>query len=169
MHIRKEQKADYDTIHALTRDAFAPMAFSDGTEADLITALRDQGNLTLSLVADQDGVVVGHVAFSPVTIAGRHDGWFGLGPIAVRTDLQKRGIGTALMTEGLNQLRAAGARGCALIGNPAVYQGMGFENDPKITYRDVPPKNVMRLILAGQSPAGELRFAPAFEEDPDKG
>ena len=79
MLIRPERPDDVDAIDRLTIAAFEPQWFSDGSEAPIVRSLRASGDLTLSLVAEDDGDVVGHVAFSPVTIDGSHDGWFGLG------------------------------------------------------------------------------------------
>ena len=109
MQIRPERPTDDDTIHDLTTVTFDPMPFSDGTEAPIIRALRRSGDLTLSLVAEEDGEVVGHVAFSPVTVDGADVGWYGLGPISVRPDRQRQGIGRALVADGLERLRALGA------------------------------------------------------------
>lgn len=120
MKIRGERPADDLAIHELTRVAFEPMPFSSGTEAPIIRALRASGDLTLSLVAEDDGVIVGHIAFSPVTIDGVHAGWFGLGPISVSADRQRQGIGKALIARGLELLRQQGAAGVALIGNPEI-------------------------------------------------
>ena len=111
VQIRTERPADDAAIHALTRVAFEPMPFSSGTEAPIVRALRSSGDLTLSLVAEDDGVIVGHIAFSPVTIDGVHGGWFGLGPISVRADRQRQGIGKALIARGLELLRQRGAAG----------------------------------------------------------
>ena len=105
--IRNERPDDVEAIHALTLKAFASMSFSNGSEAPLITALRQSGDLSLSLVAEKAGALVGHVAFSPVTIGGVHNGWFGLGPIAVEPVLQRGGIGKALILEGLAVLKPA--------------------------------------------------------------
>ena len=166
VQIRNERPADDAAIHELTLAAFEPMPFSNGIEAPIIRALRAAGDLTLSLVAEDDGVVVGHIAFSPVTIDGVHAGWFGLGPISVRHDRQRQGIGKALIARGLELLKAQGARGVALIGNPAVYSRAGFESDGLLTYAGVNPRDVQRMVLAGPAPRGELKFAPAFETDP---
>ena len=80
MLIREECAADDWAINDLTVRAFKPMSYSDGTEAQIIRLLRQSGHLTLSLVAEEDGSIIGHVAFSPIAIDGIHDGWFGLGP-----------------------------------------------------------------------------------------
>lgn len=162
MRIRPERPHDVDEIDRLTTLAFAPMPFSTGTEAPIIRALRASGDLTLSLVADDDGVIVGHVAFSPVTIDGDRDGWYGLGPISVRPERQRQGVGRRLVAEGLRRLRASGARGCALIGDPDVYGRMGFTSGG-LSYHDLDPAIVQYVVLSGTAPRGELRFAPAFE------
>lgn len=162
MLIRPEAPTDLDAIHELTWIAFKPMPYSAGTEADIIRRLRADGDLTISLVAEEDGEVVGHVAFSPVSIDGRHDGWFGLGPISVKPERQRQGIGKALIAAGLKLLGARGASGCALIGNPEVYGHAGFVSDGKLTYADVDGRYVQRLILRGSAPSGALTFAPAF-------
>jgi len=161
--IRPERPDDEDPIDRLTTAAFEPQWFSDGSEAPIIRALRASGQLTLSLVADEDSKVVGHVAFSPVTIDGSHDGWFGLGPISVRLDRQRRGIGRALVAEGLRRLGERGARGCALIGDPEIYGRMGFASDGLLSHLDLDRAIVQRIVLAGPAPRGELRFAPAFD------
>ncbi len=163
MQIRPETPADHAAIHALTQTAFASMSYSDGTEADCIDRLRADGDLTLSLVAETAAGAVGHVAFSPVFIDGRSDGWFGLGPVAVSPDLQKQGIGSALITEGLERLRARGARGCALIGNPDYYCRFGFISDGAIQYRDLPDRLVQWVAFGADRPTGRLVFSPGLE------
>lgn len=163
MQIRTERPADDAAIHELTFAAFAPMPFSSGTEAPIIRALRRSGDLTLSLVAEEDGEIVGHVAFSPVTIDGVHAGWFGLGPISVQADRQRQGIGKALIARGLELLRQHGAAGVALIGNPEIYGRVGFESDGLLAYGDLDRRFVQRLVLSGPAPRGELKFAPSFD------
>ena len=165
MQIRPEQPQDADAIHHLTEIAFAPMSYSDGSEPAIIRELRRAGDITLSLVAEEDGDIIGHVAFSPVEIDGRHDGWFGLGPISVRPDRQRQGIGRALVSAGLTWLRERGASGCALTGDPVVYRGMGFENDGELRYRSLDTRYVQWIAFSGDAPRGELRFAPAFDLD----
>lgn len=161
--IRAELPADEQAIHVLTAKAFAPMSFSDGSEAPILRALRRSGELSLSLVAlAEEGEIVGHVAFSPVTINDLHNGWFGLGPISVDPAVQRAGIGRALVQSGLTILRERGASGCALIGNPAIYSRYGFESDGLLTHGDLPVRIVQRVVLSGPAPKGELRFAPSF-------
>ncbi len=163
MHIRPEQPADSDAIRALTTEAFATAPHSSGTEAAIVDGLRAAGALTLSLVAVEDGEIVGHVAFSPVTVDGAERGWFGLGPVSVRSSRQRGGIGSGLIREGLRRLREMGADGCVLLGDPAYYGRFGFANDPALVLEGVPPEYFMRLGFGGEMPAGTVRYHAAFD------
>jgi putative acetyltransferase len=130
MIIRKETDADFEAITEITKAAFKTLAISNHTEQFIIKALRDANALTISLVAATDKKVLGHVAFSPVTISGGITGWYGLGPVSVLPELQKRGVGKSLIDEGLTLLRASGAKGCVLVGDPGCYKRFGFRNLP---------------------------------------
>jgi putative acetyltransferase len=163
MLIRFEKTEDVDAIHNLTWAAFEPMPFSDNSETRIVRDLRASGDLALSLVAEEDGEIIGHVAFSPVAIDGIEDGWFGLGPISVKPERQRQGIGRGLILKGLELLRERGATGCALIGNPAVYRGVGFESDGKLTYGDLDTRYVQCIVFKGSPPSGVLKFSPAFD------
>ena len=81
--IRDERAEDADVITAVTVAAFETLAISNHTEQMIVEALRASGALTVSLVAELDGCVVGHIAFSPVTMSDGTDGWYGLGPVSV--------------------------------------------------------------------------------------
>src|SRR3546814_9401858 len=94
MLLRSETDADIAAIFSVTQDAFRDEPCSEHTEGPIIDALRAAGALALSLVAEEQGRVVGHVAFSPVDIAGPAGataGWYGLGPIAVAPHRQEIG------------------------------------------------------------------------------
>jgi putative acetyltransferase len=161
---RTETPADVDVIDDLTARAFAPMPFSDGTEPQVIKRLRERQELTLSLLAvDGAGRILGHVAFSPVQIPGQRD-WYGLGPISVEPAHQRKGIGRAMVSAAIRELRKIGARGIALVGNPSVYRPMGFVSHGHLTHGDLPPHLVQHMTLSGDDPAGELRFSPAFDD-----
>ena len=161
--IRPEDPADTDAIHDLTARAFSPMAFSDGSEPQIIRRLRARGQLVLSLVAtDASGRIIGHVAFSEVTLPCCTR-WLGLGPIAVDPALQRRGTGRALVLDALPRLRALGWNGIALIGNPAVYAPMGFVSHGLLTHGDLPPALVQHMTLSGPDPQGTVQFASAFD------
>lgn len=166
MRIRLERPEDAAIIHALTDAAFAGKAFSDGTEAAVVAGLRAAGALTLSLVATgprgEDGEIWGHVAFSPVTVDGADCGWYGLGPVSVWPERQRGGVGQGLIREGLSRLRALGAGGCVLTGDPGYYRRFGFENDPGLRYAGAPAWAFQCLTLSGPRPSGQVRFHPAF-------
>ena len=161
--LRPETDADIATIHALTTAAFKDMPFSDGDEPDLVDSLRRDGDLTLSLVAEDAERIVGHIAFSPVTISDGSPDWYGLGPVSVWPELQKQGIGGALIRRGIADLRERGARGIILLGSPVYYSRFGFEHDPALTYPGPPAEYFQRLVLTGEPARGEVRYAPAFD------
>ena len=163
LRIREEQATDYVSIYQLTQIAFKPKAFSDGTEADVIDRLRTSEDLLISLVAQNDTDIVGHVAFSPVVIGSLIAGWYGLGPVSVHPDYQRKGIGSSLIEEGLTMLKKRHADGCALIGDPKYYSRFGFVADGEVQYEDVPSKNVQWLSFGRLRPTGELVFSPAFD------
>ena len=162
MIIRAEIPADISSIRALTEAAFKHAEHSSQTEGAIVDALRAAGALTLSLVAEQDGEIVGHIAFSPVLIGGKDLGWFGLGPVSVWPNRQCGGIGSALIREGLQQLRQRGAAGCVLLGDPAYYRRFGFSSDHALHYGDVPPEYFQSLILSGEPCAGEVSYHEGF-------
>lgn len=163
MQIRPERPEDAVAIRILTDAAFKGVPHSDQTEAKIVEALRTAQALTLSLVAVQDGEVVGHVAFSPVRINGATNDWHGLGPVSVLPERQGGGIGQALVRDGLRRLRSADAAGCVVLGDPAYYGRFGFEYDPDLYYGDAPPGYFQRLALSGAPPKGEVTYHPAFE------
>ncbi len=162
MKIRQEHHKDYQAIHQLTADAFAPMSYSDGSEPTIIDKLRATGKLTLSLVAVKNDNLVGHVAFSPVSIGDSTTVWYGLGPVSVQPDLQRRGIGSALINEGLRILEGMNADGCALIGDPNYYHRFGFVSDGNVHYKGVPDDIVQWKSFGQQKPKGLLVFGPEF-------
>lgn len=163
MIIRLENEGDADAIHALTAAAFLGKPFSDGTEAQVVDALRAAGALTLSLVVEDYDEIVGHVAFSPVTINGQPGRWYGMGPISVVPARQRQRIGTALIESGLSQLRGLGADGCVLLGDPVYYSRFGFVSDSALSHRDVDAKYIQWVSFLGDAPAGEVAFHPAFD------
>lgn len=162
MKIREELPGDENAIHDLTVQAFEGMPYSNGEEAPIVRRLRDDGDLVLSLVAVDEGMMVGHVAFSPVAINQVNNGWCGLGPLSIRPDRQRTGIGSRLVREGLSRMKKAGASGCVLIGNPDYYSRFGFVSNQKLFFGKVPFPYVQSLCFGEQPIAGKLRFAPAF-------
>jgi putative acetyltransferase len=162
MIIRPEEQADIDAITCVTIAAFRDHPFSHQTEQFIVLALRQARALTVSLVAGIDGQVVGHIAFSPVAIADGTPDWYGLGPIAVLPAHQGRGIGKALVKEGLSRLKSIGGRGCVLVGDPAYYPRFGFRNIPGLIYEGVPPEVFMALPFGQGVPQGPVVFHEAF-------
>lgn len=160
--IRPERAGDERAIHALTEAAFRDMPFSDGDEQELVDRLREDGDLTLSLVAEDAERIVGHIAFSPVTISDGSAHWFGLGPVSVWPELHRQRIGSALVKRGIGDLRERGARGIVLLGDPAYYSRFGFEHDPKLAYPGPPAEYFQRLVLAGEAPEGIVAYAKGF-------
>lgn len=161
--IRAEQPGEAGAIEAVTVCAFAAAEHASGTEQAIVAALREAGALSVSLVAEAAGQLVGHIAFSPVSIGGTDAGWFGLGPVSVDPAWQRRGIGMRLVTEGLACLRAAGARGCVLLGDPSYYRRFGFRADPALVYPGAPSRYFQALAFTGPAPAGIVAYHPAFE------
>lgn len=162
MWIRAETAGDAAAIGALTTAAFATAPHSGGNEARIVDGLRAAGALTVSLLAEDQGEIVGHAAFSPVTIGGKDGGWFGLGPVSVRPDKQRAGIGAALIRAGLERLREAGAQGCVVLGDPAYYGRFGFTADPAITYPGVPAEYFQAIGFGDDRPRGVVSYHPAF-------
>ena len=162
MIIRKENPLDAPIIANLTARAFADVPYSDGSEPRIIDALRADGDLTLSLIAEVDGAIAGQITFSSVIIDHAERGWVGLGPVSVDPARQKQGIGSALIIEGLLQIKALGAKGCVLVGDPAYYSRFGFEGDSGLRYGDLDPAFVQQLPFEGKLRSGEVQYAPGF-------
>jgi len=190
--IRVETPEDRASIDAVTRAAFAQHEHGGRIEASVVAALRQAGALTLSLVAEvadvadvADGLasevagqaaspaagtvvgpVAGHVAFSPVRVRladGRVlGGWYGLGPLSVLPSLQRQGIGSKLIRQGLAESKAQGARGCVVLGEPAYYHRFGFRSGSGLTAEGLPPAYFMSLAFDGDPPSGTVTYHPAF-------
>ena len=163
--IKEESPAHYAAIRHVTQAAFARMSFSSGTEAKIIETLRAEGDLSLSLVAMGQSGLLGHCAFSPVKITGAAGSWYALGPIAVGPSDQRKGLGRALITEGLSRLKTQGAQGCVVIGNPQIYSRFGFHRDGQLISGALDRALVQRIIFQGSAPFGHVSFAPAFDLD----
>jgi putative acetyltransferase len=164
MIIRAETPADVPAIRSVVTAAFQDAPHSGGNEAAIVDALRAAGALAVSLVAEDEGVVVGHVAFSPVTVNGQDIGWYGLGPVAVLSEKRRRGIGEALIKAGLTRIEQRGARGCVVLGDPAYYGRFGFRSDPDLRLADVRADYFQRLVIDGEPLRGVVDYHPAFSE-----
>jgi putative acetyltransferase len=162
MIIRKEIQSDVGAISDITKAAFEHHPYSNNTEQFIINALRAANALTISLVAEVDGKLVGHIAFSPVTFSDGSENWYGLGPISVEPDYQKQGVGTKLVNEGLHLLKDLGAEGCVLVGNPNYYERFGFRSTNGLKHEGVPQENFLALSFCNRIPAGVVQFHQAF-------
>ncbi len=163
MIVRPERSGEATVIRDLTEAAFVGAEHSSGTEGAIVDAFRLNDALTVSLVAEEDGVILGHVAFSPVTINGEAGDWYGLGPVSVRPGRQGEGIGAALVNAGLVALKARDAGGCVVLGDPAYYGRFGFSADHALRYPGVPEVYFQSLVLSGPPPVGTVAYDPAFE------
>ena len=166
-----------DCVRALHRAAFAHGPTADGrpasdgsAEARLVDELRADGDLVpeLTLVAEVEGAVVGHVAMSRATLDGRPGEVVGLGPLGVLPDSQGRGVGSALMHATLRAADALGLRGVVLLGHATYYPRFGFE--PAVDHGVTPPQDwgreyfmLRRLRSWSDGPGGAFRYAPAFD------
>ncbi|MCI4590523.1 N-acetyltransferase [Sphingobium sp. BYY-5] len=162
MQIVQERPGDETAIRAVTQAAFIGLPHSQQTEAAIIDALRAADALTISLVALDDSALVGHVAFSPVMIDGADRGWFGLGPVSVAPERQRDGIGSRLIRHGLEQLKADGARGCVVLGDPEYYRRFGFEPNPDLKYPHAPSEYFQALAFHDENPLGEVEYHAGF-------
>ena len=162
MIIRKETESDVEVIFEITKAAFADHPYSHQTEQFIVNALRAAKALSISLVAEIDGKVVGHIAFSPVAISDGNHNWYGLGPVSVLPAFQKRGVGKSLIHEGLALLKTLGANGCVLVGDPRYYERFGFKSFPDLSIEGVPPENILVLAFDNRIPHGEVIFHQAF-------
>ena len=163
--IRNETENDIDAIAEVTIEAFKTLKISNQTEQFIIEALRKTDALTLSLVADLHGRVIGHIAFSPVTISDGTPDWYGLGPVSVLPEYQRKGIGKALIKEGLAQLKEINARGCCLVGHPDYYRKFGFDNVQGLQIEGVPQEVFFALSFDGRIPQGTVTFHESFNAD----
>lgn len=165
MRIREEQPADIVPIACLLRSAFVGHPHSSGTEAGIVDRLRRAGALALSLVAQTEGRVIGHVAFSPVTISDGSQDWYGLGPVAVLPERQGQGIGQALVRDGLRRLQRQGAAGCVVLGEPGYYRRFGFVRNDRLRLQGLPPEYFMAVAFRAAMASGQVAYHPAFGPD----
>jgi putative acetyltransferase len=162
MIIRKETVADIEEIAEVTIAAFNTLPISNHTEQFIINALRAADALSISLVAEINGRIVGHIAFSPITISDGSTDWYGLGPVSVLPDYHKQGIGKSLVNAGLFLLKELGGQGCALVGDPNFYQKFGFRNFPELVHEGIPQEVFLALPFTAKVPQGIVMFHEGF-------
>ncbi|MHC1782702.1 MAG: GNAT family N-acetyltransferase [Anaerolineaceae bacterium] len=164
--IRDESIDDVYGVQWVNSETFETM-----TESELVDTLRENDAISVSMVADLDGRVVGHILFSEVAI-GPHPYsplTLGLAPMAVLPEMQNRGIGSMLVKEGLERCRQLGAEIVIVLGHPNFYPHFGFEPcTPKgITYNEQVPEDAFMAVElvpgALQKYSGVVHFQPEFE------
>ena len=160
--IRDETAADVQAIELVTSAAFMNAPHTGYNEHIIVRLLRDSGSLSVSLVADMEGSILGHVAVSPVSISSGFRHWFGLGPISVLPQWQRRGIGSLLMHEALRRLRGTGAAGCVLLGDPRYYSRFGFRAEPELILPGVPAEYFQAITFGASRPRGIVSYHCAF-------
>lgn len=163
MLIRNETIGDIPAISRVVTEALLLLPQSTGTEAGIVEKLRAEGALALSLVAEEEGKVIGYLAASAARI-GAQDGWGLIGPLVVLPSRHRQGIGSALIAEALCRLRVT-SRGAALVGDPNYYSRFGFRAFPGLGVAGCPPEVVQALPFDGTEPCGELIHHPAFGLD----
>jgi putative acetyltransferase len=163
--IRPEGPEDAAQVRTVNERAFGQPA-----EADLVDTLRQAGAVSLSLVAEDDGVV-GHILFTPVVIehTGRRVVGMGLAPMAVVPGRQRQGIGSALVRHGLDVLRARGCPFVIVVGHPEYYPRFGFERASRhgieSQWEGIPDAAFMVLILDGrvmEGVSGTAKYSDEF-------
>ncbi|PRD41816.1 N-acetyltransferase [Phyllobacterium phragmitis] len=155
--IRDEGPADIAAIHRVVE-----AAFRQSVEADLVDRLRADGDSVISLVAEEDGKIVGHILFSPMSAPFPA---LGLAPVSVLPERQHAGIGSKLIREGLKRAEREGCRAVFVLGEPEYYRRFGF--DPALAAGFASAyagPYLMALPLNGEMPAekGGIDYAPAF-------
>ena len=165
MNIRKEKDSDKEKIWKVNAEAFETEA-----EANLVNALRDSGISFISLVAEKDEEIVGHILFTPVELIGDDSGLklMGLAPMAVLTELRKKGIGSKLVKTGIEKCSTHGYDAVVVLGHPEYYPKFGFVSLIKYGIKseyDVPDEAFMVLELKEGSlkyKNGVIKYHAAF-------
>ena len=164
MLIRDEKEGDRDSVHAVNVSAF-----ENPSEADLVDALRQQAQPVVSLVAEENREVVGHIMFSPVSLSGHPNlKVMGLAPMAVLPVHQETGIGSALVRAGLEQCKQLDFVAVVVLGHPEYYPRFGFSPSSQFGIEseyDVPDEVFMAMELRPEALSGKtgrVRYESAF-------
>ena len=167
MIIRQEEPKDYEAVYRVVKAAFGSAEHTDGNEQDLVNALRKSKSFipALSLVAEQDGKVTGHILFTEVKVGGTVQ--LALAPLSVLPAFQKQGIGKALIRAGHEKAAALGYLYSIVLGSERYYPQMGYLPAGQYGIKppfDVPSENFMACKLAMDAPAvsGTVQYAEEF-------
>ncbi|EKS7767018.1 N-acetyltransferase [Edwardsiella piscicida] len=169
MIIREEKKQDINHIERLTLLAFTGHPHhepgSSPNEHMIINRLRDAEAMTLSLVAEDDSGIIGHLAYSSVKIDGITTRWHALAPISVSPSRQRQGIGSKMIEQSILLLKERNIDGLVVLGDPEYYSRFGFHHNHRFIVEGVPAKYFLAqsLININQLPSGIVTFHKAFE------
>jgi len=162
--IRAEKERDRDTVHTVNM-----AAFETPSETYLVEALRQQAQPVVSLVAEENGEIVGHIMFSPISLSDHPNlKVMGLAPVAVAPAHQRKGIGSALVRAGLDQCRQLDFVAVVVLGHPEYYARFGFSPSSQFgidSEYDVPEEVFMAMELQPEAlsrKTGTVRYHPAF-------
>lgn len=167
MRIRQETSADYDEVYLVVKAAFEAAEHSDGTEQDLVTALRDSREFVpeLSLIAEIDGKIVGHIMFTKAEIGGQTE--LVLAPLSVLPEHQTQGIGSALIREGHRLALDLGYCYSVVVGSENYYPRAGYLPAEQLGIRcpfEIASENFMAIQLRENAEpiSGVVKYAPEF-------
>lgn len=162
INVRVECHEDISAIEKITIEAFDGHPHSEQTEYKIVAALREDDALSISLVAEVNSEIVGHIAFSKIEINNEFIGWYGLAPVSVKPEFQNQGVGSQLILSGLTKLKNMNANGCVLLGEPNYYGRFGFKAFNGLVYEGVPPEYFQALLFNGEMPVGKVEYHKAF-------
>jgi len=160
--IRNERGSDSARISEIITLAFENDPISDKREAEIVRLMRDDSALTISLIAESKGEIVGHIAFSKVTMNDEFIDWYGLAPVSIDPKYQNKGIGSKLVNEGIKLLKEIDAKGCVLLGEPDFYGRFGFEANSQLILPCVPAEYFQALSFSDSIPSGIVKYHQAF-------
>ena len=160
--IRSETASDIRAIRELTAREFLDAPHSSHTDQFIVDALRDGNALSVSLVAEEQDEIVGHIAISPIAISDGSTGWYGLGPVSVLPAHQRRGVGSCLVRSALDRLRDLKTSGCVLLGDPMFYSRFGFRQQADLVLPGMPSEYFQTISFDSSRATGNVEFHAAF-------
>lgn len=163
--VRPENSNDSEVINRVILSAFENHPHSNQKEQFIVSQLRDDSALDVSLVAVYEGKVIGHIAFSKVKINGSECSWYGLAPVSVSPVYQKSGVGSQLIKKGIEVIKEKGAEGCVLLGEPEYYERFGFKAVSSLVLEGVPPEYFLTFSFKEPTPVGKVEYHQAFADN----